>query len=259
MSATRVDLGEVGLAGPYGLQEVLHDTIEALNLAGAHLQGALHFLLLRAGLGAVELAADEVQMDAQRVERVAQLVGHTGGQVQDAGDLLALDLKLRAGLLLGDVGQNDGVARGRRGLRARRVVQLEGHDVDVEHAVFGIRHLHLARDARQLLKTAIAADVQRARQLWHALPQHGLADLAQGDAQQLRRRCVGILDNARAPDDQDALADRVEHGLQQTPLAGQALDEDREVRRVQVVQAAQHVVQRGAFLGGHLSELRREK
>ena len=64
----------------------------------------------------LQLPGDQLQVDRQRVERVAELVGHAGGEQQDGRGPLVLDALLGRAPLLGDVGKDDRVAAPRAAL-----------------------------------------------------------------------------------------------------------------------------------------------
>ena len=77
----------------------------------------------------------------------------------------------------------------------------------------------------------------------------GQFSLAQAD--EARRRLVGVFDGPVRVDDEDALMDGVEDGLKQAALAGEALHQVGEVDGVQRIKPSEHAVEGTVFSAGH--------
>ena len=239
-------LGEVGRPRPDGLEKVGDDAVETLDLLLADRDGPGERLRVARGLQFFQLPRDELQVDGERVEWVAQFVRHPGGEQEDRRGLLILDQPLGRLLLPGDVGEDDGEP-------ARLLADalgLERHHVEPDGARLRIAQLDLARHDRHGNVVG-----QRGFERWvqpgHEPPERGAGQLALAQTDEAGGRLVGVLDRPVGADDEDALVDGVEDRLEQAALAGEALHEIGEVDRVQRVEPSEHAVEGTMFPAGH--------
>ena len=115
------------------LEEMGDDPVEARDLLAAYVNRLPDRLGLRGLAELLQLPGDKLQVDRERVERVAELVGDAGGEEQDGRRPLVLDPLLGRQLVAGDVGQDDRVAQ-----RAAALVVAERHHVEAHGALLGV-------------------------------------------------------------------------------------------------------------------------
>gem|GEM_PF-904936 len=127
-------------------QKLVDDRIESRDL----LLGYFHGLLQGAARLVGQLpqsSLEQLQMDVERIERVAEFMRHPGGQQREGGEPFGFQRLFRGAARLRDVAQDDGVADD----DARFVLflpdfALQRGNVEIEDAVFGIENLHVAAD-----------------------------------------------------------------------------------------------------------------
>ncbi len=85
----------------------------------------------------------------------------------------------------------------------------------------------------------------------HEPPEHLAVQFVVVEPDQPVRRIVGVGDDAIVPDDEHTLLEGVENVLEHAALAGEALDELREVDRVERVEPPEHAIERGVLFAGH--------
>ena len=166
----------------------------------------------RAGGGLAQFPLHELEVDRQRVERVADLVGHPGGEHGQGVETFLLDGRLRLLTALRDVAHDHGVpgeaadrifAVGGRAV-VLRVLQLEGDDVEIEETVRRVEHLHVPAD--EVARTGERGPIQPAHLRFQRLPERG----GNPQAEKLARRAVEEHDAPERTGDDDALLDGVE-------------------------------------------------
>ena len=131
----------------------------------------------------------------------------------------------------------------RNGTMYRRTVRVWGYVSSTSRAI--------DRNGRP----AAQRGLQRAAKAGHQAPERRAGELALPEADQAARRLVRVFDAPVRIDDQDALVDRVEDGLEQAALPRQALDEVRQVHRVERIQAPEHAIEVAVFPACHGSPL----
>ena len=194
----------------------------------------------------LQFPGDQLQVDGERIERVAQLVRHAGGEQQDRRGLLVLDQPLGRLLFPGDVGEDDGEAPRRRAARPRPGMA----------PCTAARPAAAGSSARSRARPPAPPPVgqrrlERRAQAGHEPPERGAGQLALAQADEAGGGRVGIFDRAVGADDEDALVNRVEDRLEQAALPRQALHQVGEVDRVQRVEPPEHAVEGAMFSSGH--------
>ena len=115
--------------------------VQPLDLAAGG--GEVFFQRLAvAGRQFAQLAAEQLEVDVERVERIADLMGHAGGEQGERVEALGLQrfLRLRAGA--GEVAHQHHVAERFAGVLA----VVDRREIEIQEAVLRIEHLQIAAD-----------------------------------------------------------------------------------------------------------------
>ena len=230
---------EAGLRGPDRAQELGDDLVQPRHLVLRHVHQLLQGIppLRRQG---VHFALKQLEVDVQRIERIADFVGHAGGEQGQRVEPLGLD-RLRLVLSVArDVAKDDhGAALAGRFGRER-------NDIEIQEPVLGVGDLDFAaHEPRPLLLV----------QLQHAIP----LDLAQmpldriardrvgREPQQFARRAVRVRDPAVVIEYDQPFAHRVENRLEQSLLVREMQEMRLQTARVNAIQPFNELVQKGRF------------
>ena len=94
---------------PDGAEKLLHDRVQPRDFLP---RDAQRFVKLRARTrrNFAQLPLHELEMDVQRVQRIADFMRHSGGEQREGGELFALNRLLRGAARLGDVPQDHRVS-----------------------------------------------------------------------------------------------------------------------------------------------------
>ncbi len=183
-------------------------------------------------------------MDGEGVEGVAEFMGDSGGKAHDGINAFALDAFFEGDLVFGDVGEDHDVtaAIGRADLGGN------GHHIKAEVAAFGIGELDFAgEDGFRGAGTVHALRVDGAGEVGHHFPEAGGADVVFLETDDAEGGGVGVLHDAIGINDEDAILNGIEDGFLKFALAGEALDENTEVDRVEILNSAQDFIKPGIF------------
>ena len=167
---------------PRVLEELLHDPVDPLRLGGHDPEKILKLLPLGAArrCRSQELALQALGRHADRVQRVADLVGHGGSELAHGREAVATAQRLlRARVLLAEdavAAAQPGEAEGERHQRPRR--RHRRHEAG-EHALFDPPHVVEAHPQAQARRLA-AGEGHVARELEHRPALHDERPLARG-------------------------------------------------------------------------------
>ena len=204
-------------------QKVADDPVEPFHFLPRHLQELPglggQFLVV----GPLQQPRQQLQMDVQPVERIAQFMGDAGSQQGQGLDLLGLESLLGGLHRFSDVVQNHRHQR-RRPIAfdgiARQVVQR--HNVKTQVPMLWIKNLQFAANrrwpaSRPRLKEMIPIHIAQK-------PVDPDPDDIFAQAEQPPRSIIGIGDAQMAVDHHHPLVDGIEDGLEKNLLPGQPLD-----------------------------------
>ncbi len=125
-----IDGLELGLGGTKGEEELGDDGVEAADFGACDVEEVFEF----GGVTGFEFALEELEVDVEGVERVADFVGDRGGKKADGVEALGFEEGRFLGAVAGDVAQNDEqrIVRGvfdRQGVEAENA-RFRGGDFD---------------------------------------------------------------------------------------------------------------------------------
>ena len=251
--------------GPDGAEELRDDVVQAVDLPFRHVQILLQFFAdfggVRGGgkiFGArtdhqffrrraapqfFRLALHELQVDVQRVQRIADLMRDAGGQERQRLHPFAFDGLKGFFPRLGRIVQDQRHAGTARGLAIqRRGIQPQKTRPRIKHFKF------MADDLR-------AAGVVGAGNFQPVHLRQKLMDVlllfAGLQTDEPRDRLVEIKHAALLVHHQHAILNGVEQGFEKTPLPGNPLDDRLQSFRVQPPDAAKHFVEKTGFNRSH--------
>ena len=232
--------GEFGLARAQRAQELRENEVEPGDLVardGDELGDGL-----APGLGKrMQFALEELEVDAQRVEQVADLVRDAGGEQPHGLHPLGLDERGLVLALARDVAEDGDDARsGALGPLLHR------HGVHLEDAPLRAGHLDLARG--ELRPFALLAPRQALPVHVGHVARHGASPHA-GDleAEQRLRGVVRVEEPTVRGHDHDALLDRLEDRLQQAALAHEVQELRLEVFGIQTIHPGNQLVEKSTL------------
>ena len=227
-------------SGTDGAEELGDDAVEAFDFLLRDFERMEQGFLLSLGEFA-QAAFEKLEMDGQRIERVADLVGHAGGEELQGGDAFAFERFLRLAVTLGEIAHDQRVT----GVLAVSgfvvVLGEEGNDVEIEDAVGGMENLDIAGDDVAALGQffpAQAADV------------FGERSSEGGGGIESEEHAGGIVhvdDRSGGVGDDDTFADGVEDGLEEALVTGQFDKEGFDFLRLDAAEAGEDFVEEGAF------------
>ena len=189
-----------------------------------------------------QLALHELQMDVQRVERIADFVRDAGGEQRERLDAFAFDGLKRFLPRLGRVMQNQRHAGTAGGLAIeRRRVEPEKTRTRIMHSnSWRTTRSPPAWSALKFFPNPIPAKCRRC-----AGPRIRL------QADEPRDRLIKINDAPLLVRDQHAVFDGIEERFEKAALAREPLDDGLEAFRVQPPDAAKHFVEKTGFWRRH--------
>lgn len=199
----------------------------------------------------LELPLDELEMNVEGIERVAQLVGHARRQKQDGGGSLVLDAPLGPPLVVGYIRENR-----RKAAAGDAALAAEGNHVEPDGARLGIGELEFPGDHGQcgLGVIAVQRGPKRRPEAGDEAPEHLPRQRIVAEPDQAVRGGIGIVDRPLGIDDEDPLLEDIENLLEQPARPGQPLNQVRQVHGVQGIEPSQDAVQRGVFLYRHRAQ-----
>ena len=232
--------GALQWGGADGAEELGDDGVEAFDFFLSHFERVKEGVLLLGGEFA-QAAFEELEVDGEGVEGVADFVGHAGGEELEGGDAFAFQRFLRSAVTLGEVAHDEGVT----GMLAVSgfvvVLGEERNDIKIEDAVGGVKDFDVAGDHFAALGQffpAQSADVFGER----------TADGGRGvEAEEEPGGIVHVDDRAGGVSDDDTFADGVKNGLEEAFVAGQLDKESFDVFRLDAAEAGEEFVEEGAF------------
>lgn len=217
---------QLRLSGADGGQKLADDEVEAFDFGERHVE-----VLLQFGTGRphfAQSAFEQLQVDGEGVEGVAELVGDAGGEHGEGADALALDFFLGQLARLGDVtDQHD---------EAERDFVVDGGDGEVEVAIFGINDLQVAADHRAGLQQF--GPVQAA----HALGEFLTHDLLGFQAEESAGGAVDVGDLAFGIEQDDAFLESLKDFLEEALVLEQIEHDVLEFARFQAIHAFDKLV-----------------
>ena len=232
--------GALERGGTDGAEELGDDGVEAFDFFLRDFERLKEGVLLLCGEFA-QAAFEELEVDGEGVEGVADFVGHTGGEELEGGDAFAFQRFLRGAVALGEVAHDEGVT----GMLAVSgfvvVLGQKRNDIKIEDAVGGVENFDVAGHDFAALGEffpAQSADV------------FGQRTAEGGGGVESKEESGGIVhvnDRAGGVGDDDAFADGVEDGLEETFVAGQFDEEGFDVFRLDAAEAGEEFVEEGAF------------
>ena len=221
---------------PDGVEELLEDEVQPLDFRA----GGGEVFLQRAAVAGrqfAQLAAEQLEVDVERVERVADFVGDPGGEQRERVEALGFQrfLRLRAGA--GEVADEHHVAE-------RLVVVLRAinrREVEIQVAVLRIENLQVAADG--------AAGFAQNRPVQPAdLGGNELAGRPlRIEPEKLACRVVEEADHAFRIEDDHALVERLEDFFQESLLADQAGDNLLDVAGDDAIQTGDQLFEKAGF------------
>ena len=232
--------GALQRGGADGAEELGDDGVEAFDFFLSHFERVKEGVLLFGGEFA-QAAFEELEVDGEGVEGVADFVGHAGGKELEGGYAFAFQRFLRGAVTLGEVAHDEGVT----GMLAVSgfvvVLGEERDDIKIEDAVGGVEDFDVTGDHFAALSQFFptqAADVLGER----------TAERGGGvEAEEESGGIVHVDDRAGGVGDNDAFADGVEDGLEEAFVAGQLDKESFDVFRLDAAEAGEEFVEEGAF------------
>jgi hypothetical protein len=223
--------------GSDGGEELADDAIESLDLTGGDIEVLAEWLAL--GAHFLQATLQELEVNGEGVERIAQLVGDACGEHGEGIQALAFELLLGAFPCLGDIADEHDKAHG-------GILVLDGGDVEVQEAVFGIKDLHVAADDGAGCHHAVP--VQAANALGEALADDGIFF----HAEELAGGTVHIGDLAFGIEEDDAFLKRLEDLFQEAFFTQQLQHDALHLAGFEAVHAFDELIDEGGAHGGAL-------
>ncbi len=229
------DHGARGVRGPDGAEELVDDGVEPADLAAGDAD-RLEQIVVPGTVGALaQVALEQLQVNIERVERIAQLVRHAGSQQGDGVELLRLDRLPRLVAPRGEVVEDD------REAHQRGLLVLQRHEIEVEIARLGVEDFEVAvnqpplgEDGRPVEFLQVMRDrrAERARRV---------------DADEALNSVVEVENLAGRIDDDDAFLQRVEDRLEEALLVVEPLEIGLQVALADAVDAVEELVEERVF------------
>ena len=217
---------------------MVDDLVEPRNLVAGHAQVVPQPFGLRRRQF-LQLAFHELEMDVQRVQRVADLVGDTGGEQRDRGKFFRFDGALGASARLRHVAQDD-----RHACHDGVFLVGNGHDVETEEPLLRIEHfqfvrVHLAPFVLVRRPDFLPIEVAQ-------ITRQRLADGAFGiNAEELTRRGIQIGDAPFGIGHNHAFLNRVEERFQKALLAGELEDHALQALGINPLDPTDQFIEKG--------------
>ena len=207
------------------LEEPRDDLIESRDLRAGNPHGFPKFLHPGlVGCTLAEIALDELELDVEGVERIADLVGDSRREQGDGRETLALDCLLGLLTLGCDIAQDDGPADQRLPFRSGLVAHQRG-DVEVQEAPFGIKDFEIT--AHHIAASGHGVEIESGNRR-REIPAHVLRA---GEAEESAGRPVHVDDVILRVGNNDSLKDGVEDRLEESLLLREELEVVPEVGR----------------------------
>ena len=221
---------------PDGVEELFEDQVQPLDFRAGGGEVFLQRPAL-AGRQFAQFAAEKLEVDIERVERVADFMGDTGGEQGERVESLGFEIFLRLRAGAGEIADEHHVAE-------RLVVVLRAIDrreVEIQVAVLRIENLQVAADR--------AARFAQDRPVEPAdLGGNELAGrLLRIESEELARRVIEETDHAFRIQNDHALMQRLEDFFQESFLADQAGDDLLDVAGNHAIQPGDQLFQKAGF------------
>ncbi len=218
----------------HGTEELVDDRVEPPDFAPRHAQRFEQVIVIRVAALA-QIALHELEMNVERVERIAELVRDARGQQRHGIELLRLDRLARLVAPRGQVVENDGEAH------ERRVLVLQRDEIEIEIARLRVKHLEVAID-----HAALGQDGGPVKflQVLRNRRAHGLGRV---DAEQRGDGVVEVEDAAVRIDHDDAFLERIEDRLKKALFVVEPLQVSLQVARSYPVDPVKELIQERVF------------
>ena len=222
------------------VEEFFDDEVEAFDLAAGDLEG-FEQLSGEVGIDALpDFPFDDLEVDVERVERVPDLVGDTGGEAGDGLEFARFDLLPLPGDGAGLVAQDDDVPDE----SLARIPVIEWGDVEVEKARLGISHHEIA-----------VHDAARGGDFLPIKPREKVPDftadrLFRIEAEKVAGGLVDVVDRSLRPGDDDPLAEDLEDFLKETLFLHDLQDEALDLLGLEAVEPVEETINHAGIHGG---------